>query len=81
MAIRVSLLSLRHVNSAPKTPSGPSQYEWLGTIHAGFDPLNHIKRELSEIEVILRRDLPDRRGKKGSMEKRRKYGCQLGRKK
>ena len=33
------------------------------------------------IEVILRRDLPDRRGKKGSMEKRRKYGCQLGRKK
>jgi len=34
MAIRVSLLSLRHVNSAPKTPSGPSQYEWLGTIHA-----------------------------------------------
>ena len=37
MAIRVSLLSLRHVNSAPKTPSGPSQYERLGTIHAGFD--------------------------------------------
>jgi hypothetical protein len=64
MAIRVSLLSLRHVNSAPKTPSGPSQYERLGTIHAGFDPLNHIKRELSEIEVILWRDLPDRRVKK-----------------
>jgi hypothetical protein len=81
MAIRVSLLSLRHVNSAPKTPSGPSQYEWLGTIHAGFDPLNHIKRELSEIEVILRRDLPDRRGKKEVWKKEGSMECQLGRKK
>jgi hypothetical protein len=69
------------VNAAPKPPSGPSQYERLGTIHAGFDPLNQIKRELSEIEVILRRDLPDRRGKKGSMEKRRKYGMSTRKKK
>jgi hypothetical protein len=88
MAIRVSLLSLRHVNSAPKTTSGPSKCERLGTNHAEFDPLNHIKRELSEIEVILRRDLPDRRGKKGSMEKRkgsmekrRKYGMSTRKKK
>jgi hypothetical protein len=80
MGIRISSLSLRQVNAAPKPPSGPSQYERLGTIHAGFDPLNHIKRELSEIEVILRRDLPDRRGK-GSMEKEGSMECQLGRKK
>ena len=81
MGIRISSLSLRQVNAAPKPPSGPSQYERLGTIHAGFDPLNHIKRELSEIEVILRRDLPERRGKKEVWKKEGSMECQLGREK
>jgi hypothetical protein len=53
MAVRVSSLSFRHVNSAPKPPSGPSKYERLGTFHGGFDPLDHIERELSEIEVTI----------------------------
>ena len=34
-------------------PSGPSQYERLGTIHAGLDPLEYIRRELYEIEVTI----------------------------
>lgn len=29
------------------------QVRRLGTVHAGFDPLEHIKRELSEIEVTI----------------------------
>ena len=29
------------------------EYERLGTIHTGFDPLDRIKRELSEIEVTI----------------------------
>jgi hypothetical protein len=33
--------------------SGPSQYERLGTIHAGLDPQEYIKRELYEIEVTI----------------------------
>jgi hypothetical protein len=39
--------------------SGPSQYERLGTIHAGLDPLEYIKRELYEIEVTIT-DLKDK---------------------
>jgi hypothetical protein len=52
-AIRMSALSFRHVNAALSPPSGPSKYERLGTANAGFDPLEHIKRELADIEVNI----------------------------
>ena len=43
----------RVTKRADEMPSGPSQYERLGTIHAGLDPLEYIKRELYEIEVTI----------------------------
>jgi hypothetical protein len=68
MAIRMSALSFRHVNAAPSPANGPSKYERLGTVHAGFDPLEHIKRELSDIEVAIA-DLKEQSAFPGAAQK------------
>jgi hypothetical protein len=68
MAIRVSALSFRHVNAAPAPERGPSKYERLGTIHAGFDPLENIQRELSEIDDAIA-DLKEQSASPGEAEK------------
>ena len=51
--IKQSAIAYRHVKLVPDLPSGPSQYERLGTLPSGFDPLDNLKRELSEIEVTI----------------------------
>ena len=68
MGIRVSALTFRHVNAAPAPARGPSQYERLGTMHAGFDPLEQIKRELREIDVTMA-DLKEQSTAPGETEK------------
>ena len=47
-----SALANGHVRLVPQLPSGPSQYERLGTIH-DIDPLENIERELREIDETI----------------------------
>jgi len=47
--IEQSTLVNGNVKLVPQLPSGPSQYERLGTIH-DIDPLENIERELREIK-------------------------------
>jgi hypothetical protein len=51
-AIRQSALGFRHVERAT-LPGGPSPYERLGTIYSGLDPLETIKRDLTEVESTI----------------------------
>jgi hypothetical protein len=50
--IKQSALANGNGKLAPRLPSGPSQYERLGTIH-DIDPLENIERELREIDEII----------------------------
>ena len=47
-----SALANGNVKLVPQLPSGPSQYERLGTIH-DIDPLENIERELREIDETI----------------------------
>jgi len=47
-----SALANGHVRLVPQLPSGPSQYERLGTIH-DIDPMENIERELREIDETI----------------------------
>ena len=65
---RQSALAFRRVKLASEKPSGPAPYERLSTSHAGLDPLEHIKRELREIDDAIA-DLKDEATQSGEAQK------------
>ena len=65
---RQSALAFRHVKLASEKPSGSAPYERLSASHAGLDPLEHIKRELSEIDDAIA-DLKDEATQSGEAQK------------
>jgi hypothetical protein len=60
---RQSALAFRHVKLASEKPSGS-----LSASHAGLDPLEHIKRELREIDGAIA-DLKDEATQSGEAQK------------
>ena len=65
---RQSALAFRHVKLASETPSRSAPYERLSASHAGLDPLEHIKRELREIDDAIA-DLKDEATQSGGAQK------------
>ena len=65
---RQSALAFRHVKLASEKPSRLAPYERLSTSHAGLDPLEHIKRELREIDDAIA-DLKDEATQSGEAQK------------
>ena len=65
---RQSALAFRRVKLASETPSGRAPYERLSASHAGLDPLEHIKRELREIDDAIA-DLKDESMQSGQAQK------------
>jgi hypothetical protein len=66
--LKQSALTYRHVKLVPDLPSGPSQYERLGTVHSGFDPLETIKHDLKEVESTIA-DLKEEASQPGEAQK------------
>ena len=50
---RQSALAFRRVKLASEKPNEPPPYERLSASHAGLDPLEHIKRELREVDDAI----------------------------
>ena len=65
---RQSALAFRHVKLASEKPNGPPPYERLSASHVGLDPLEHIKRELCEIDDTIA-DLKEEAAQSGEAQK------------
>ena len=65
---RQSALAFRHVKLASEKPGRLAPYERLSTSHAGLDPLEHIKRELGEVDDTIA-DLKDEATQSGEAQK------------
>ena len=65
---RQSALAFRHVKLASEKPNGPPPYQRLSASHVGLDPLEHIKRELREIDDAIA-DLKDEATQSGEAQK------------